>query len=105
MEIVSADRSNNGLIIAFEDDKTAIFPAELLYAALTEFLVHRDRAVRFFVLNLFQKGSVALHLPKGGRQIADDLVVPLYVGVAGFRHGFIGEMLFRRALRWQTIFR
>jgi hypothetical protein len=34
MKILSADRSDGGIVIAFEDGKTAHYPAEMLYAAL-----------------------------------------------------------------------
>jgi len=32
MDILSADRSHDGVVIAFEDGKTALYPTETLYA-------------------------------------------------------------------------
>jgi hypothetical protein len=34
--IVSAERSRHGVMIVFDDGKSALFPAELLYAALSQ---------------------------------------------------------------------
>jgi hypothetical protein len=34
MEILSVDRSRNGVLIAFDDGKTALYPTDILYAAL-----------------------------------------------------------------------
>jgi hypothetical protein len=34
MEILSADRSRSGVLIAFDDGKTALYPTDMLYAAL-----------------------------------------------------------------------
>jgi len=34
MKILSADRDRGGVLIVFEDGKTAIFPADALYALL-----------------------------------------------------------------------
>jgi hypothetical protein len=34
MKILSADTSDGGIIVAFENGKTAFYPTEMLYAAL-----------------------------------------------------------------------